>query len=245
MPLNGNLQISSWGFAKLLTLVNQDQNITALQVKTKEEEWIWVDPIPRTFVVNIGDMLTIWTNGVYQSALHRVINNNGKYHVSVPFFLWAKLQRTCGTSEFYAKFSNRWRYRICTSRVWWPCYQRSVAQLLGETRLPGIISISSGKQGSPQEWERRCKHSNYIYLVRQAGNLWLLRDWKRMYLECVGWIARFLWYLSLSICPLRTRYWTPSRPRWNFSMWIRFQQAWSLSYWKLLLFSSSMDGHDL
>ncbi|KAG0565581.1 hypothetical protein M758_8G196100 [Ceratodon purpureus] len=70
----------------LLTFVNQDQNITALQVKTKCQKWIWVDPIPGTFVVNIGDMLTIWTNGLYQSTLHRVINNNDKYRVSVPFF---------------------------------------------------------------------------------------------------------------------------------------------------------------
>lgn len=53
---------------------------------TKDEKWIWVDPVPGTFVVNIGDMLTIWTNGLYQSTVHRVINNNSKYRVSVPFF---------------------------------------------------------------------------------------------------------------------------------------------------------------
>lgn len=28
-------------------------------MKTKDEKWIWVDPIPGTFVVNIGDMLTV------------------------------------------------------------------------------------------------------------------------------------------------------------------------------------------
>ncbi|XP_024358722.1 homoarginine-6-hydroxylase 2-ODD-233 isoform X2 [Physcomitrium patens] len=70
----------------LLTLVNQDLDITALQVKTQDGKYIWVDPIPGTFVVNIGDMLTIWTNGLYQSTLHRVMNNDSKYRVSVPFF---------------------------------------------------------------------------------------------------------------------------------------------------------------
>jgi hypothetical protein len=28
-------------------------------VKTKDQKWIWVDPMPGTFVVNIGDMLTV------------------------------------------------------------------------------------------------------------------------------------------------------------------------------------------
>lgn len=31
-------------------------------------------------------LFQIWTNGLYQSTLHRVLNNNSKYRVSVPFF---------------------------------------------------------------------------------------------------------------------------------------------------------------
>jgi isopenicillin N synthase-like dioxygenase len=69
-----------------LTLVNQDPTIPALQVKNNEGNWIWAKPIPGTFVVNIGDMLKIWTNGLYQSTLHRVMNDDSKYRVSVPFF---------------------------------------------------------------------------------------------------------------------------------------------------------------
>ncbi|TYJ14199.1 hypothetical protein E1A91_A10G101500v1 [Gossypium mustelinum] len=41
----------------LLTLVNQDENITALQVRNQAGEWISAPPIPGTFVCNIGDML--------------------------------------------------------------------------------------------------------------------------------------------------------------------------------------------
>ncbi|KAJ4964383.1 hypothetical protein NE237_024322 [Protea cynaroides] len=70
----------------LLTLVNQDENIPALQVRNMSGEWIWAVPIPGTFVCNIGDMLKIWSNGLYQSTLHRVINNSPKYRVSVAFF---------------------------------------------------------------------------------------------------------------------------------------------------------------
>ncbi|CAG8713380.1 4332_t:CDS:2, partial [Dentiscutata heterogama] len=64
----------------------RDSTKDALQVKTKEGDWINVDPIPNSFVVNIGDMLNIWTNDLYKSTLHRVIHNSSNYRVSIPFF---------------------------------------------------------------------------------------------------------------------------------------------------------------
>ncbi|KAJ0965364.1 hypothetical protein J5N97_026502 [Dioscorea zingiberensis] len=70
----------------LLTLVNQDEDINALQVRNRAGEWISAVPIPGTFVCNIGDMLKVWSNGVYESTLHRVINNSPTYRVSVAFF---------------------------------------------------------------------------------------------------------------------------------------------------------------
>ncbi|PKU61846.1 Gibberellin 2-beta-dioxygenase 4 [Dendrobium catenatum] len=47
----------SYDATSLLTLINQDDNVDALQVRNKSGEWIWVVPIPGTFVCNIGDML--------------------------------------------------------------------------------------------------------------------------------------------------------------------------------------------
>ncbi|EFJ16739.1 hypothetical protein SELMODRAFT_421528 [Selaginella moellendorffii] len=70
----------------LLTLVNQDPEIPALQVKNCSGKWLWADPVPGTFVVNIGDMLKIWSNGTYQPTLHRVLNSAMDFRVSVPFF---------------------------------------------------------------------------------------------------------------------------------------------------------------
>ncbi|KMZ72204.1 2-oxoglutarate (2OG) and Fe(II)-dependent oxygenase superfamilyprotein [Zostera marina] len=70
----------------LLTLVNQDEGINALQVKNQNDEWIPAVPIPGTFVCNIGDMLQIWSNGEYKSTVHRVIVDSPNYRVSVPFF---------------------------------------------------------------------------------------------------------------------------------------------------------------
>ncbi|KAA8547131.1 hypothetical protein F0562_003560 [Nyssa sinensis] len=95
----------------LLTLVNQDDDITALQVRNLSGEWISAPPIPGTFVCNIGDMLKILSNGLYESTLHRVTNNSPKYRVCVAYFyepnfdaaiepLDICIQRTGGTKKF-------------------------------------------------------------------------------------------------------------------------------------------------
>ncbi|KFK33446.1 hypothetical protein AALP_AA5G015100 [Arabis alpina] len=70
----------------LLTLINQDDDKTALQVKSLAGDWISAIPIPGSFICNIGDMLKILSNGVYESTLHRVINNSPRYRVCVAFF---------------------------------------------------------------------------------------------------------------------------------------------------------------
>jgi len=43
-----------------------------LEVLNGAGQWIDVPPIPGTFVVNIGDMLELWTNGEYIATTHRV-----------------------------------------------------------------------------------------------------------------------------------------------------------------------------
>jgi isopenicillin N synthase-like dioxygenase len=48
-------------------------------------EWIDVRPVPGTFVVNIGDMLELWTNGAYVAPRHRVCKVKGERY-SFPLF---------------------------------------------------------------------------------------------------------------------------------------------------------------
>ncbi|XP_010503690.1 PREDICTED: probable 2-oxoglutarate-dependent dioxygenase At3g49630 isoform X2 [Camelina sativa] len=78
----------------LLTLVNQDDDKTALQVKNLSGDWISAIPIPGSFVCNIGDMLKILSNGIYESTLHRVINSSPQYRVCVAFFYESRLTST-------------------------------------------------------------------------------------------------------------------------------------------------------
>jgi len=69
-----------------LTLLHADSTKGALQVKNMRGEWITADPIEGSFLINLGDMLKIWTNGVLQATPHRVIHRNTSYRVSIPFF---------------------------------------------------------------------------------------------------------------------------------------------------------------
>jgi isopenicillin N synthase-like dioxygenase len=43
-----------------------------LEVLNGAGEWIDVPPVPGTFVVNIGDLLELWTNGTFVATSHRV-----------------------------------------------------------------------------------------------------------------------------------------------------------------------------
>lgn len=69
-----------------VTLLHSDSTPSALQVQLKDGTWLNADPIPGAFVVNIGDMIERWTNGLWKSTMHRVIHKGQGYRVSVPFF---------------------------------------------------------------------------------------------------------------------------------------------------------------
>ncbi|GAB9477298.1 Gibberellin 2-beta-dioxygenase [Globisporangium polare] len=97
----------------LITLLSTDEN-PGLQIFHKGE---WVDVPPRNdaFIVNIGDMGERWTNGVFQSTRHRVVNLTGKERYSVPFFYEPNYSCTVECFPSCVSASNPAKYAPTTS----------------------------------------------------------------------------------------------------------------------------------
>ena len=69
-----------------ITLLATD-DAGGLEVQTRDGQWISPPNIPGALVCNIGDCLMRWTNDVYVSTPHRVVNPVGRERYSVAFFL--------------------------------------------------------------------------------------------------------------------------------------------------------------
>jgi isopenicillin N synthase-like dioxygenase len=74
-----------------LALLQQDE-VGGLQVQAPDGGWIDATPVPGSFVVNIGEMLEIATQGYLTATRHRVLSPPvGVDRFSVPFFLGPRL----------------------------------------------------------------------------------------------------------------------------------------------------------
>ncbi len=62
------------------------QNAPGLQVQNTSGDWIEALPVPGSFVVNIGDMMQRWTNDLFVSTPHRVVNPPRTARYSFPMF---------------------------------------------------------------------------------------------------------------------------------------------------------------
>lgn len=74
--------------AGALTILAQD-DVGGLEVRRKSDgEWIPVTPTPNAYIINVGDMVQVWSNDKYESVEHRVVVNSEKERFSIPFFFF-------------------------------------------------------------------------------------------------------------------------------------------------------------
>ncbi|KAB2602916.1 gibberellin 20 oxidase 1-like [Pyrus ussuriensis x Pyrus communis] len=70
-----------------LTVLSQD-DVGGLEVKRKADgEWIPVKPTSNAYIINVGDILQVWSNDRYESVEHRAVVNAEKERFSIPFFV--------------------------------------------------------------------------------------------------------------------------------------------------------------
>ena len=71
--------------AGALTLLLQEQ-VASLQFEI-DGNWHTVPASPNHLLVNLGDMLQVWSNDAYRAPLHRVLTNSKSDRYSAPYFL--------------------------------------------------------------------------------------------------------------------------------------------------------------
>ncbi len=68
---------------EFFTILHQSR--PALYVMDRNDNWMCAPPIPGTFVMHIGDMLEVLSNGLFRATPHKVVND-GQERFSMPFF---------------------------------------------------------------------------------------------------------------------------------------------------------------
>lgn len=90
-PLPGQVRRGAHSDYGAFTLLYQDDAPGGLEVLDAAGQWRPVGAVPGTFVLNIGDLMSAWTNDRWVSPLHRVVNppaeTAGAERLSVPFFV--------------------------------------------------------------------------------------------------------------------------------------------------------------
>ncbi len=80
----GDMALHHHSDAGALTILLQD-DVGGLQVCT-DDGWVDVTPLDTALVVNVADMMQIWSNDCYRAPLHRVRPITDRPRYSIPFF---------------------------------------------------------------------------------------------------------------------------------------------------------------
>ena len=72
---------------------------TGLEILSPDGVWTATPAVEGSFVVNVADFLMRWTNDMYKSTIHRVVNRTTSERYSVPFFFSINYDQLVEVSE--------------------------------------------------------------------------------------------------------------------------------------------------
>ncbi len=85
VPDSGHLGVSHHTDAGAVSVLMQD-DVAGLQVYNAGS-FHTIETHPDALVINLGDIVQVWSNDRYQAPLHRVLVNAGAERISIPYFL--------------------------------------------------------------------------------------------------------------------------------------------------------------
>ena len=93
-PETGHLGIYHHTDAGALTVLLQDDDVPGLQVR-HSDKWHTVSPEPGSLIINVGDMVQVWSNDRYRAPVHRVLANPSQARYSAAFFFNPAFSTDC------------------------------------------------------------------------------------------------------------------------------------------------------
>ena len=129
---------SRWSFSPhtdygAFTSLLQDHR-GGLQVRDSAGAWIDVTPLPGSFVVNIGDMFAMWTNDLYKSSLHRVMNFGEAERISLALFTYPQGRTQIACLPSCRSADNPPRYQPVEAEA----YNRILVEAASRAGRPGL-----------------------------------------------------------------------------------------------------------
>ncbi len=103
----GDMALHHHTDAGALTILLQD-DVGGLEV-FGGDEWLHVEPVEGAFVINIGDMMQVWSNDRYRAALHRVLPRKERERFSIPFFFNPSYDTDCLPLQTLAGSAPKYR----------------------------------------------------------------------------------------------------------------------------------------
>ncbi|CAN6445577.1 unnamed protein product [Victoria cruziana] len=88
-----------------LTLLLQISDTEGLQVK-KDGRWIPISPLQKAFIVNIGDIMEIISNGAYPSIEHRAVVSHDAERMSIATFFSSNVNVEIGPAPSLLTFES-------------------------------------------------------------------------------------------------------------------------------------------
>ncbi|MFD1703374.1 isopenicillin N synthase family dioxygenase [Methylopila henanensis] len=73
-PLANQLRAGAHSDYGSMTILRKELSDGSLQVKNLAGEWVSVPVVEGSFIINIGDLMQQWTNDLWRSTVHRVVN---------------------------------------------------------------------------------------------------------------------------------------------------------------------------
>jgi len=106
-----------------ITLLTECGNVAGLQVLRKDNCWVTVPPVPGSIVVNLGQIMEVYSNGTYRAPDHRAVVNKEKERVSIATFCYPspslpvgpspQLLAATGLPTIYQTLSNSGEFLQC------------------------------------------------------------------------------------------------------------------------------------